>query len=152
MAEINVDRMLLNEFVEKEWDKVTEKLIKQRGYIIMLDKFCRASENANKKYKYPKARNITTPITEIADNFNIKPLGAKLRICPFHNDKSPSLSLSADKQVFNCFGCGKKGTAYTFLKELRGLTKDGRNNESNPQLPKQRRSGRTNTRITTNIL
>lgn len=31
-------------------------------------------------------------------------------LCPFHNDKNPSLSINRDKQVFNCFGCGKKGS------------------------------------------
>ena len=31
-------------------------------------------------------------------------------LCPFHEDANPSLSVNAEKQVFNCFGCGKGGT------------------------------------------
>lgn len=137
MAEINVDKTILSDYVEKEWDKITERLIKQRGFKIMLDKFLKISENTNKNYKIPnRIFKITKPITKIADEFGIKPLGAKLRICPFHTDKEPSLSLSAEKQVFNCFGCGMKGTTYKFLKELRKLQKNGKLNEDYTQLHK----------------
>ncbi|WP_130836577.1 DNA primase [Lachnoclostridium sp. Marseille-P6806] len=36
-------------------------------------------------------------------------------LCPFHNEKSPSFSVSADKQIFYCFGCGAGGNVITFL-------------------------------------
>src|SRR5450755_28173 len=35
--------------------------------------------------------------------------------CPFHNEKSPSFSVSPDKQFFHCFGCGAHGTVIGFL-------------------------------------
>lgn len=38
-------------------------------------------------------------------------------LCPFHNEKSPSFSVSETKQIFYCFGCGKGGNVYTFLQE-----------------------------------
>ena len=38
-------------------------------------------------------------------------------LCPFHNEKSPSFSVSRDKQMYYCFGCGKGGNVYTFLME-----------------------------------
>lgn len=42
--------------------------------------------------------------------------------CPFHNEKTPSFSLDANKGVYHCFGCGVGGNAFTFLMELEGLT------------------------------
>lgn len=43
-------------------------------------------------------------------------------LCPFHNEKSPSFSVSRDKQMFYCFGCGKGGNVFTFLMEYNRLT------------------------------
>lgn len=38
-------------------------------------------------------------------------------LCPFHNEKSPSFSVSAHKQMYYCFGCGAGGNVFTFLME-----------------------------------
>ena len=41
--------------------------------------------------------------------------------CPFHNEKSPSFTVSPTKQFYHCFGCGAHGTAISFLMEYSGL-------------------------------
>lgn len=38
-------------------------------------------------------------------------------LCPFHNEKSPSFSVSREKQMYYCFGCGAGGNVFTFLME-----------------------------------
>ena len=43
-------------------------------------------------------------------------------LCPFHNEKTPSFSVSPDKQIYHCFGCGKGGGVISFIMELENLT------------------------------
>ena len=42
-------------------------------------------------------------------------------LCPFHSEKTPSFSVSADKQIYKCFGCGKGGGAINFMMEMDNL-------------------------------
>jgi DNA primase len=41
--------------------------------------------------------------------------------CPFHNEKTPSFSVSQEKQLYHCFGCGAGGNAVTFIMEMEKL-------------------------------
>lgn len=51
----------------------------------------------------------------------LKKAGANfMGLCPFHNEKSPSFSVSPSKQFYHCFGCGKSGDAINFLMEHLG--------------------------------
>ncbi|MDH4396936.1 MAG: DNA primase [Limnobacter sp.] len=53
----------------------------------------------------------------------LKPAGLNLQgLCPFHNEKSPSFTVSATKQFYHCFGCGVHGNALGFVMEHLGLS------------------------------
>lgn len=43
-------------------------------------------------------------------------------LCPFHNEKTPSFSVSASKQMYHCFGCGVGGNVFTFIMEYENYT------------------------------
>lgn len=43
-------------------------------------------------------------------------------LCPFHHEKTPSFSVEPDRKIYNCFSCGEKGNAATFLQKTENLT------------------------------
>ncbi|MBP9992110.1 MAG: DNA primase [Bacteroidales bacterium] len=59
----------------------------------------------------------------IGDFVTLRKRGANyLGLCPFHQDKNPSMSVSSTKGIFKCFSCGKAGTAVSFVMEHEHLT------------------------------
>jgi len=59
----------------------------------------------------------------IGRHVELKRSGSNLMgLCPFHHEKSPSFSVSPDKQLYYCFGCGKGGGAFQFLMEHDGYS------------------------------
>ena len=62
-------------------------------------------------------------IVDVVDrHVKLKRAGANFAACcPFHNEKTPSFTVSATKQFYHCFGCGAHGTAVGFLMEYSGL-------------------------------
>ncbi|HEX4917433.1 MAG TPA: DNA primase [Limnobacter sp.] len=63
-------------------------------------------------------------ITDVVGRYvQLKAAGANLQgLCPFHNEKSPSFTVSPSKQFYHCFGCGAHGNAVGFVMEHLGLT------------------------------
>ncbi len=54
----------------------------------------------------------------VSQYVNLKKKGANyFGLCPFHNEKSPSFSVSPTKQMYYCFGCGAGGNVITFIME-----------------------------------
>ena len=54
----------------------------------------------------------------IGSYVRLKKRGANyLGLCPFHNEKTPSFTVSPAKEIFKCFGCGKSGNTVSFLME-----------------------------------
>ncbi len=52
----------------------------------------------------------------------LKRAGANFRaLCPFHREKSPSFNVNPHHQIFKCFGCGKGGDVFTFVREYENL-------------------------------
>ncbi len=62
-------------------------------------------------------------VVDLIDGFvPLKKAGANYAACcPFHNEKSPSFTVSPTKQFYHCFGCGAHGSAISFLMEYSGL-------------------------------
>ena len=58
-------------------------------------------------------------IVEIVGSFvKLKKRGANyLGLCPFHNEKTPSFTVSPSKEIYKCFGCGRSGNSISFLME-----------------------------------
>ena len=63
-------------------------------------------------------------IVDVIDpHLPLKKAGANyVACCPFHNEKSPSFTVSPSKQFYHCFGCGAHGTAIGFLIEYSGMS------------------------------
>lgn len=67
-----------------------------------------------------EAANIVDVIQEFVP---LKKRGVNyLGLCPFHNEKTPSFTVSPSKEIFKCFGCGKVGNAVNFIMEHEHLT------------------------------
>ncbi len=62
-------------------------------------------------------------VTVINEYVPLKRRGSNYQgLCPFHNEKTPSFSVSPAKQIFHCFGCGKGGNVFKFVMEIEGIS------------------------------
>ncbi|MGH8015379.1 MAG: CHC2 zinc finger domain-containing protein, partial [Candidatus Zixiibacteriota bacterium] len=63
-------------------------------------------------------RQATDIVDVIGEFVRLKKRGKNYTaLCPFHTERTPSFSVSQDKQIYHCFGCGKGGNSFTFLME-----------------------------------
>lgn len=123
----------------KNW-RATSRLMFQYFPVVLmashlLDMYSEWSEETLENFEVPnfkieiKEKNIDPTIEKIKDKITISDIAKKynlkqekkLWLCPFHNDKNPSLSLDNEKGVFYCFGCKAKGDLVTFYKMLKEL-------------------------------
>ncbi|WP_457622669.1 DNA primase [Persephonella sp.] len=59
----------------------------------------------------------------ISEYINLEKAGSNYKaLCPFHSEKTPSFIVSPQKNIFKCFGCGKSGTALSFLMDYEGIS------------------------------
>ena len=66
----------------------------------------------------------TAEISDVVSDFvTLRKRGVnQLGLCPFHNEKTPSFTVSSAKGIFKCFGCGKGGNSVNFIMEHENLT------------------------------
>ncbi len=68
-------------------------------------------------------RNRTDIVELVSEYLTLKKAGRNfLGLCPFHQEKTPSFTVSREKQIFYCFGCGEGGNAFTFLMKINHLS------------------------------
>src|SRR6266542_5921634 len=69
-------------------------------------------------------RERTDIVQVISQHLQLKKAGrdSLVGICPFHPEKSPSLSVSPAKQVYYCFGCQEAGDVFRFLEKVESLS------------------------------
>ena len=70
-----------------------------------------------------RVRESTNIVDIIGQYVQLRRTGTNYQgLCPFHNEKSPSFSVSEDKQVYHCFGCKASGGVFQFVQNYQGLT------------------------------
>lgn len=69
-----------------------------------------------------KIKSETDIVDIISESVSLKRSGRNyIGLCPFHNDKSPSFSVSQDKQIYKCFSCGEAGNVITFVMKQKNM-------------------------------
>ena len=69
--------------------------------------------------KLEEIRSSNDIVDVISQHVRLKKRGKNfVGLCPFHQEKTPSFTVSAEKQVFHCFGCAKGGNVFTFVMEF----------------------------------
>ena len=70
-----------------------------------------------------KIRNSVNIVDVVRNYVNLEKKGKNyFGICPFHDDHTPSMSVSEEKQIFTCFVCGVSGNVFSFVKNYENIT------------------------------
>lgn len=75
------------------------------------------------EHKIDEIRNAADIIDIISTHVHLKKRGKNfIGLCPFHQEKTPSFTVSDDKQIYHCFGCGAGGNVFKFLMEFKNIS------------------------------
>ncbi|KRL23351.1 DNA primase [Lentilactobacillus kisonensis DSM 19906 = JCM 15041] len=70
-----------------------------------------------------QVRSQVNIVDVVSQYVQLKQSGKNLfGLCPFHEERTPSFSVSEDKQIFHCFSCGRGGNVFKFLMELQNIS------------------------------
>jgi DNA primase len=73
--------------------------------------------------KIEEIRNTASIVDIISGYVQLKKRGKNfIGLCPFHQEKTPSFTVSDDKQIYHCFGCGNGGNIFKFLMEFKNIS------------------------------
>ncbi len=73
--------------------------------------------------KIDEVRTSVNIVHYIQQFVNLKKAGQNYKgLCPFHSEKTPSFVVSPDKQIYHCFGCGKGGNVFSFIRDYEKLS------------------------------
>ena len=68
-------------------------------------------------------RDRTDIVAVISEHVVLKKSGKNFKgLCPFHSEKTPSFSVSPEKRIYHCFGCGTGGNIFKFLMEIQNIS------------------------------
>ena len=73
--------------------------------------------------KIEEIRETNNIVDIISDYVQLRKRGKNyIGLCPFHTEKTPSFTVSEEKQIFHCFGCHAGGNVYKFLMEYNKIS------------------------------
>jgi DNA primase len=73
--------------------------------------------------KISEIKNTVDIVDIVSETVLLKKTGRNfVGLCPFHSEKTPSFTVSPEKQIFYCFGCGSGGNAFSFLMKQEGFS------------------------------
>jgi DNA primase len=73
--------------------------------------------------KIEEVRNAANIVDVISEYVSLRKRGKNyLGLCPFHNEKTPSFTVSSEKQIFHCFGCHAGGNVFKFLMDYKKIS------------------------------
>jgi DNA primase len=75
------------------------------------------------EHKIEEVRNSVNIVDIISEFIQLRKRGRNyLGLCPFHKEKTPSFTVSEDKQIYHCFGCNNGGNVFKFLMEYKSIS------------------------------
>ena len=73
--------------------------------------------------KIEEIESASDIVSTIARYVSLKKAGKNFKgLCPFHKEKTPSFIVSPEKQIYHCFGCGKGGNVFNFIKSVENIS------------------------------